>query len=129
MKGKKGFIIEGVELVRFNDGAKMDINDNESFCDKLYELRKHSEEYAHIEEYFNAWSEIYRLQDGSYVLYYTVPYVDNNAEVVDGYIVQSNNPIDLFDQLAVSRGLDGDSKHIVELIERAVQGGVILKQN
>lgn len=95
----------------------------------MYELIKHSEEYAFIEECFNAWSEIYRLGNGSYVLYYTVPYVDNNEEVVDGYIVQSNNPINLFDQLAVSRGLDSDSEYIVELIERAVQGGVIIKQN
>lgn len=128
MKARR-FITKGVELIAFNDGFKTDINDNKYFCDKLEEVDRQSVSKAHLQEYFNALVVLYRMKDGSYILYYTVPITAKGGELVDGYIVQSNNPVNLFEQLAVSRNIDGDNDFIVKLIEYAVENGTLLKQD
>lgn len=129
MKRRKGVVINSVGLVMFNDGGKIEINHNEEFCDKLAEMAEQAVAEYRLEEFFDELIEIYRFSDGTYGMYFTVPQGGNAiGYTVDGYIIKSNDPIALFDQLSFSRGYCGDSAYVEELIDKAVSEGVILKQ-
>lgn len=98
-----------VELIKFNDGKEIDINDNEDFLDYLLYLGENSKGDECLEEYFNNVVYIYAFDDFYYV-YFSV----EKDYGVDGYVIKGNYKKDLFKYVSEKRNSNFIEEELLE---------------
>lgn len=116
-------ILSNVKLLQYNDGSQVDLNDNEVFMDKLEDIVIESVANVRLEEYFDNYIELYRMRDNKYIMYFTVVH-DDLADGVDGYIIESDDVVLLFAQVAVARD-SFNGRDIKEMLDYAYRTEVI----
>jgi len=120
-----------VRLVATHLGIMGDLNDNRDFTSTIDGIMRGAKEVITLEEYFNNVTYFMKDVKGTNYMYFTATV--SSSEEVDGFLIQADNPNNLFKYFQKIRHAHTPihliSNNMVDLLEVALDEGIEVDVN